>query len=141
MFGRDPEEGSPLAPTPRYPERITSVYERKAAPFRAGDEGPLRFQEGIGTDTDVPNDFAVGVMQGYITPPGQPNHNKPVWIKPAGETMKQRAHMGSAAWVDAPTFLGEFSSAAFSDRAEKRFEVVHRDGSHYMRRNATVIEG
>lgn len=140
MFGRDAEEVSPLAPTPRFPERISAIYERKMAPSVTGNEGPLRFQEGIGTDTDVPRDFAVGVMQGYETPPGAPNHNKSVWIKPAGETLKERAHMGSAAWVDAPTFLGEFASAAWSDRAEKHFEVVHRDGSHYMRRNATVIQ-
>lgn len=141
MFGRDSDEVSPLAPTPRFPENLGAVYERKIAPNRAGDEGPLRFQEGVGTDTDVPRDFAIGVMQGYETPPGQPTHNKPVWIKPAAETLKQRAHMGSAAWVDAPTFLGEFANAAWSDRAENRYEVITRDGSHYMRRNATVVEG
>ncbi|TKK84707.1 hypothetical protein FDA94_29275 [Herbidospora galbida] len=134
----DPERNSPLAPTPRYPERLTSVYERKAASNTAR-RGELRFQEGVGTDQDVPRDFGVGVMSGYETPPGHPTHNKAVWIKPASETLKERAHLGSAAWVEAPTFLGEFSEGAFSRDAEVHYQMVQRSGDHYMRHNASVV--
>src|SRR4051812_40397970 len=96
-----------LAPAPRYPERVSPVYERKVAEQRVGNRGPLRFEEGIATDTDVPNEFQKGVMQGYITAPGRPNHNANVYEKSPEETMAERAHVGSAAWVEAPTFLGE----------------------------------
>jgi hypothetical protein len=55
--------------------------------------------------------------------------------------MAERAHVGSAAWVESPNFLGNFSEGAFSDEAEVRFEEEFRSGGHYSRMNpATVID-
>jgi hypothetical protein len=130
-----------IAPTPQFPERSPNVYEAKVVAATPGERGPLRFEEGIATDTDIPNEFARGALQGYITPPGRPNHNTNVWEKPAEETIRERAHVGSAAWVESNDFLGEFAGGAFSDHAEQRYEEVIRNGGHQYRANpATVID-
>lgn len=130
-----------IGPAPQFPERTGSVYERKMSPAQAGLRGPLRFEEGVATDTDVPQEFSKGAAQGYQTPPGRPNHNQNVFEKPAAETLKERAHVGSAAWVEAPTFLDEYSSGAFADYAEATFEEEIRSGARYERVNpATVID-
>ena len=107
------EINSPIAPAPQYGEKAPNVYERKMAPSLAQNRGPLRFQEGVATDTDIPNDFQLGVFQGVMTPPGRPNHNQNVYEKYPDETMKQRAHVGSAAWVESPQYLGEFAQGSF----------------------------
>ena len=128
-----------LAPDPMFPERAPQVYERKFSPATPGGRGPLRFEEGVATDTDVPNDFQVGAMQGYVTPPGRINHNQNVYEKYPEETMRERAHVGSAAWVEAPTFLGEFVQGSFTDFAEVRYEEVVRSGARQARINPSVV--
>lgn len=128
-----------IAPTPTFPERAGAVYERKIA-VNPSRRGPLRFEEGIGTDTDVPNDFAKGILQGYQTAPGRSNHNQNVYEKPADETMAERAHVGSAAWVEAPTFLGEFAHGAFNDNAALVYEEVDRSGGRYERINPARVD-
>ena len=133
------EYGSPLAPAPPYPETAPNLYERKLAPNMPGGRGPLRFEEGVATDTDVPDDFTVGAMQGYVTAPGRINHNAKVDTKWPEETVAQRTHVGSSAWVQAPTFLGEFAHGAFSEIAEQRFEQVNRDGMSYRRDNPANV--
>lgn len=127
-----------LAPNPGFPERVGTVYEAKIG-ANVSRRGPLRFEEGIGTDTDVPNDFTTGAMQGYITAPGRPNHNANVYEKFPQETMKQRAHVGSAAWVEAPTYLGEFAHGAHNDFAAQIYEEVDRSGGRYERRSPAVV--
>lgn len=130
-----------LAPAPRFPERAPNFYERKFSPAIPGQAGPLRFQEGVGTDTDVPQQFGVGVANGVAAAPGRPNRNAPVWVRPAEETMRERAHVGSAAWVEAPSFLSEFAGGAFTDRAFPVYEEVVNNGAHQQRPNpATVID-
>lgn len=132
---------SPLAPTSYFPEKAPTYYERKLAPNVPYNRGPLRFEEGIATDTDVPTDFTVGAMQGYVTAPGRFNRNMKVDTKWPEETVQQRAHVGSAAWVEAPTFLGEFAHGSFNDYAMVEFEQAVRDGLSYRRANpATVID-
>jgi hypothetical protein len=128
-----------IAPTPQFPEKVGATYERKMSPAVAGLRGPLRFEEGIATDTDVPDDFQLGLDQGYDTPAGRPNHNMNVFEKYADETMKQRAHVGSAAWVEAPTFLGEFAQGNFGDHSEISFEEVIRNGAHQARMNPAQV--
>lgn len=128
-----------IAPSPQFPERPGTTYERTMAEAMPGREGPNRFQEGVATDTDIPNDFGVGVMQGYV-PGARPNHNRNVFEKPAEETMKERAHVGSAAWIEAPTFLNEFASEAFSDHGVIEFPMVVRDGSRFSRQNPASVE-
>ena len=128
-----------LGPAPQYPERSPNVYERKFSPAQPMQRGPLRFEEGVATDTDVPNDFSLGAMQGYITPPGRINHNTNVFEKWPEEAMRERAHVGSAAWVEAPTYLGEFVQGSFTDYAEVRYEEVIRNGARQARMNPTIV--
>jgi hypothetical protein len=127
-----------ISPVPNFPERSPQIYERK---MTMNDErrGPLRFEEGIATDTDVPTDFQKGVMSGFAAAPGRPNRNMPVWQKPAAETLSERAHVGSAAWIEAPTFLGEFAHGSFTNYAEQTFEEKIVPGSRMQRMNPTVV--
>lgn len=127
-----------LAPNPQYPERTGTTYETKVG-VNASRRGPLRFEEGVATDTDVPNEFTKGVMQGYVPAPGRPNHNANVYEKYADETMAERAHMGSAAWVEAPTFLGEFAHGTNNDFSAVKYEQVDRSGGRYERLNPANV--
>lgn len=127
-----------IAPVPSFPEKSPQVYERKIAD-NLERRGPLRFEEGVATDTDVPRDFQVGVMSGFSTAPGRPNRNAPVWQKPAEETLSERAHVGSAAWIEAPTYLGEFAHGSFSNYAEQIVETKMVSGGRTMRLNPTVV--
>lgn len=128
-----------IAPNPQFPETAPNVYERKFSPAPAGQQGPTRFEEGLATDPDVPSDFIVGIGQGHAVAPGRPNRNASVFVKPAAETMKQRAHAGSAAWVDAPTFLKEFVTGSFTDYSEVQFEEVFRNGGRQERPAANIV--
>lgn len=129
---------SPLSPEPQFPERGTPTYESKVTQ-NVQRRGPLRFEEGLATDTDVPDDFTVGVLQGYRTPPGQPNHNQNVYEKYPDETMRERAHVGSAAWVEAPTYLGEFAHGVNNDNSARKYEEVDRSGGRYERLNPANV--
>lgn len=136
----DPEMTSPLAPVALSPERVPTYFEAKIAPNAPGGRGPLRFESGVATDTDVPNEFMNGISQGYVTAPGRPNHNANVFEKWPEETTRERIHMGSAAWTSAPTMLQPFAEGA-GPEAEVRYVAVDRSGMSYMRRNpATVID-
>lgn len=128
---------SPLAPVAVPPEVASPFYERKVGENYAR-RGPLRFEEGIATDTSVPNDFIVGVQQGIVPAPGRPNHNANVYEKSAAETMQERAHLGSASWVEAPSFLGAFAQGT-SPEAEVRYIQTCVDGSRYERRNPAQV--
>jgi hypothetical protein len=127
-----------ISPAPRFPERAPQIYERKGAD-NVTRRGPLRFEEGIATDTDVPNDFAKGMMSGSATAPGRPNRNAPVWQKPAAETLSERAHVGSASWVEAPTYLGEFAHGTMNDYSAAQIETVARSGGRTQRMSPTVV--
>lgn len=133
------EYGSPIAPTPMAPERPGTLYERKFSAAVPGNRGPLRFEEGVATDTDIPSDFQVGAMQGYLTSPGRINHNLKVDTKWPEETVRQRAHVGSASWVEAPTFLNEFAHGSFTQAAERSYQQSVRDGMSYRRVNPAVV--
>ena len=127
-----------LAPNPGFPERVGTTYETKVG-VNGTRRGPLRFEEGLATDSDVPSDFTEGVMQGYRTAPGRPNHNANVYEKWPEETMRQRAHVGSAAWVEAPTFLGEFAHGANNNLSAVKYEEVDRSGGRYERLNPANV--
>lgn len=127
-----------ISPAPQFPERAPQGYELKNA-GNATRRGPLRFEEGIATDTDVPRDFQKGIENGSAVAPGRPNRNAPVWDKPAAETLSERAHVGSASWIEAPTFLSEFSAGSFSNHAEQTFETRTASGGRTARHNPTVV--
>jgi hypothetical protein len=128
-----------LAPTPKFPERPGTTYDRKVTPATPGQRGPIRFEEGIGTDTDVPQEFSKGAGQGYVPAPGRPNRNAPVHTKTAEETMRERAHVGSAAWVESQDYLSEFSSGSFQDYAKNSYEEVTRNGSRQQHPNPAQV--
>ena len=129
-----------IAPAPKFPESPGNIYDRKMASATPGQRGPLRFEEGLATDTDIPQEFSNGASQGYTPAAGRPNRNAPVHTKTAEETMRERAHVGSAAWVEAPNTLQEFSTGSFADYAENKIEEVFRDGSRQSRLNPAVVQ-
>ena len=128
-----------IAPSPKFPERPGTEYDRKMSPATPGQRGPLRFEEGIATDTDVPNEFTKGAMQGYVPAPGRPNRNQNVFEKLPEETMRERAHVGSAAWVEAPSHLSEFAAGGFADHGDNRIEEVKRSGGPQKAGNPSVV--
>lgn len=139
--GRGPgRKATDIAPAPQFPERTGTSYERKMAPAVAGNHGPLRYEEGIATDTAVPNDFMQGMNDGFATAPGRPNHNNnDMLYKHADQTTQERAHLGSAAWTEAPEFLGGF--VAGTSEPPVNYPSVVRSGAHYNRLNpATVLD-
>lgn len=127
-----------LGPTNQYPERGFPNYEAKVASGRPGERGPLRFEEGLTTDTDVPRDFSVGASSGNPDG-GRYNHNQKVDTKYAEETMQQRIHAGSASWIEAPSMLGEFSTGSVDGDNSPFFPLVGNSGGRQQRIAATVI--
>lgn len=130
------ENRSPLAPTALPPSVQSSVYERKMAPDAPGGRGPLRFEEGLATDSDIPNEFVNGMRQGYITT--SRGHNANVYEKPAAQTMQERIHVGSAAWTDSPRQLGAFAAGSGTE-GEQNYIQVTQSGGHQMRRNPAQV--
>lgn len=128
---------SPLAPDPQFRESADRFYERKTAnnPSR---RGPLRFQEGLASDSDVPREFSEGVMQGYRTPAGRSNHNMNVFEKSPEETMRERAHVGSASWPEAPTFISAMAEGA--SEPELKYSNVDRGERRHERRNYARVD-
>ena len=129
-----------ISPAPRFPEKHNPVYDRKMAGAVPGQRGPLRFEEGIATDTDVPQSFTEGAMHGYMPAPGRPNRNANVFEKLPEETMRERAHVGSAAWVEAPQSLNDFAAGAFADHGDNRFEEVFLSGARQAALNPAVVQ-
>lgn len=125
-----------LAPAPSVPQQQSSVYEAKIAPDMPGGRGPMRFEEGLATDTDLPMEFVNGMRQGYATDPR--GHNLNVYEKSAQETMQERIHVGSAAWTESPTFLAGFMGGA-SPEAEQNYIQVVRSGGSQLRHNPAVV--
>lgn len=98
--------------------------------------GPLRFEEGVATDTDIPFEFGRGAygdtegdFRGRQTMSGM--------LKPPVETMRQKVHVGSASWIEAPLELSEFVQGASADHPS--FERVYGSESRIRRVNATVV--
>lgn len=132
----DMQNRSPLAPVALPPSVQSSVYERKQAPDMPGGRGPLRFEEGLATDTDIPMEFVNGMRQGYVA--GPRGHNVNVYEKYPDETMRERVHVGSAAWVEAPTYLASFAGGT-GNEAEQCYVQVDRSGGRYERRNPAQV--
>lgn len=95
-----------LAPIPPLqPERDRSPHYETDVASNDRRRGPLRFEEGIATDTDVPNEFRRGAYADTASGPV-------TVVKGAGETMRERVHVGSSTWIEAPALLGEFVHGA-----------------------------
>src|SRR6516162_2739697 len=96
-----------LAPIPPLgPEKFRgATYESDVAQNNRR-RGPLRFEEGVATDTDVPNDFRRGAYADTA------NERPVTCIQTPAETQRERVHMGSSTWIEAPTLLSEFVQGA-----------------------------
>ena len=90
-------------------------YERAVA-VNNTRRGPLRFEEGIPTDTDVPTEFGRGAYDD--TQQERPR----LEVKTPAETMRERAHVGSSTWIEAPTMLSDFVYGAQAGRSNPSYE-------------------
>ncbi len=127
-----------VSPAPMFPEKFSPVFERSMAPGYAGNAGPNRFEEGVATDTDVPNDFqrgaygdTAGNSRGLPTPE--------MFFKYPEETMRERAHVGSATWIEAPSVLSEFVQGSMAGDGMPQFEMDMNSGGRMARPNPTVV--
>jgi hypothetical protein len=96
-----------------------SGYEHSVAVNNAR-RGPLRFEEGVATDTDIPNDFGQGA---YGDPGGDARGRAFTPRKDPAQTMQERAHVGSASWIEAPTMLSDFVIGASAGQKGPQFEM------------------
>jgi hypothetical protein len=130
-----------VAPVPATPEKPTPIFERSMAPSIPMNRGPRYFEEGVANDTDVPYDFGVGsVLDGQSLRPTTSRKSPEVMIKPANQTMRERAHVGSASWVEAPSVLSEFAEGAMAgDMPTREFTIVRNPGTHMARPNASQV--
>ena len=129
-----------VAPAPMFPEKHSPVFERSFAPSIPMNKGPLRFEEGVATDTDVPADFAQGAYEDTAPSPFRQNHNNPeMFYKHPMDTMRERAHVGSASWIEAPTVLSDFVQGAMAGDGMPQFEYEYNSGGHMNRPNPTVV--
>ena len=96
-----------LAPVPPLgPEKFRGAQYETDVAQNNRRRGPLRFEEGIALDTDVPNDFRLGAY-------GDTANERPVTTrKDPATTQRERVHMGSSTWIEAPSLLGEFVQGA-----------------------------
>jgi hypothetical protein len=99
--------------------RPASGYEHALAQNTAR-RGPLRFEEGVATDTDIPNDFGQGA---YGDPAGDGRGRPFTPVKDPATTMRERAHVGSASWIEAPTMLSDFVIGASIGQGPPQFEM------------------
>ncbi len=97
--------------------------------------GPLRFEEGVATDTDIPNDFG----QGAYGDPGGDGRGRPFtpWKDPA-QTQRERAHVGSASWIEAPTMLSDFVIGASIGNGPQ-FEMELGSERRLLRQNPAQV--
>lgn len=82
--------------------------------------GPLRFEEGVATDTDIPNEFGVGA---YGDTGGDGRGRPFTTVKDPAATMRERAHVGSSTWIEAPTMLNDFVIGASIGQGPSQFEM------------------
>ena len=131
-----------IAPQNPYPEAMRNVFERGMAPSIPMNKGPQRFQEGLSLDSDIPMDFGQGAYGDTAPAPGRMNHATPAALyKPAEQTMRERAHVGSASWIEAPSVLSDFVTGAVAGDGMPKFEMAMNSGMHMNRPNPVRVDG
>ena len=98
--------------------------------------GPLRFEEGVATDTDIPNDFGLGA---YGDTAGDARERPFVVRKDPATTMRERAHVGSASWIEAPTMLSDFVIGASAGQNGPQFEMELGSEQRLIRINPAQV--
>lgn len=116
------------APDTGYEVAIAQNFNRR---------GPLRFEEGVATDTDIPFEFGRGAY-GDTAGDGWGRQTMAGMMKTPQETMRERVHMGSASWIEAPAELSEFVQGAMQDHP--MFERVAGSERRILRWNPTVVD-
>jgi hypothetical protein len=129
------------APQNIYPEASRNVFETKMAPSIPGNRGPLRFEEGVATETDVPQDFQLGAYGDTAGDRRGRPAAEPMFYKHAADTMRERAHIGSASWIESPEVLGDFVQGSMSGDNQPTFEYAYNSGMHQERPNAARVNG
>ena len=130
----------PVAPNPMFPEQNAPVFERTLAPNIPGNKGPLRFEEGVATDSDVPMDFGIGAYRDTAPhPDGRSGTNPEIFFKRAEDTMRERVHVGSGSWIEAPSVLAEFVQGSMAGDGMPMFEYEYNTGGYTKRPNPTVV--
>lgn len=123
-----------------FPERGSQSYSVAPALGTPGRKGPLRFEEGVGTDPDIPRDFLRGAFFDTSSAPGRINYNNAeAQYKRPEETMRERLHVGSASWIEAPSVLREFTQGAFAGYGEPSYERSMNPGTRIQRREPTIV--
>ena len=116
--------------------RPASGYEHAIAQNTAR-RGPLRFEEGVATDTDIPNEFGRGAYGDFGGDArGRPFTN----VKTPEETMRERAHVGSATWIEAPTMLQDFVIGASIGQGPSSFEMELGSERRIIRINPANVQ-
>jgi len=116
--------------------RPESGYEHVTA-VNTARRGPLRFEEGVATDTDIPNEFGRGAYGDFSGDArGRPYTN----VKGPEETMRERAHVGSASWIEAPTMLQDFVIGASVGQDLPQFEMELGSERRIIRINPANVQ-
>lgn len=132
----------PIAPQNPYPEAQQTVFERNMAPSIPMNRGPLRFEEGTAMEAEVTTDFGQGAYGDTAPAPTRVNHaNRNALYKPAEQTMRERAHVGSASWIEAPDVLSDFVTGAVAGDGMPQFELAQNSGMHMNRPNPVRVSG
>jgi hypothetical protein len=64
-----------------------------------------------------------------------------MFFKEPAQTMRERAHMGSASWIEAPSVLSEFVQGTTSGDGMPEFEYTYNSGAHMNRPNPVRVDG
>lgn len=132
-----------VAPDPKHPEKFAPVFERETAASKTGNKGPLKFQEGIAKVPDINGDFQRGA---HVDTEGTPRgyQNVETFYKRAPDTMRERAHIGSASWIEAPQLLSDFvtgTKAGDQGSVVAGWERVFDSGGYQKRPSAVKVTG
>lgn len=115
--------------------RPASGYEHAIA-VNTTRRGPLRFEEGVATDTDIPNDFGLGAYGDT----GGDGRGRPFTVsKDPATTMRERYHVGSSSWIEAPTMLSDFVIGASIGQGQPQFEMEIGSERRLIRPNPAQV--
>lgn len=99
--------------------------------------GPLRFEEGVATDTDIPVEFGRGA---YGDTAGDGRGRSFTIYKDPMETTRERAHVGSCTWIEAPTMLSDFIYGVQASQGMPQYEMEIGSEQRLYRFNPAIVQ-
>ena len=90
----------------------------------------------MATDTDIPNDFGRGA---YGDTGGDARGRAFTGDQGAGRDDAERAHVGSASWIEAPTMLSDFVIGASVGQGPSSFEMELGSEQRLIRLNPAMV--